>query len=88
MMKCLSEADTRGHRSIGFPALGAGNLGYPSDLVAETMFQATVDFGLKNPQCKLSDVFFILHKKDTQNRNVKKKKRFIIKTTETICIYD
>ncbi|XP_025093181.1 uncharacterized protein LOC112563487 isoform X3 [Pomacea canaliculata] len=69
MMKCLSEADTRGHRSIGFPALGAGNLGYPSDLVAETMFQATVDFGLKNPQCKLSDVFFILHKKDTQNRN-------------------
>ena len=35
--KCLEEADRCGATSIAFPALGAGNLGYPSHVVARIM---------------------------------------------------
>ena len=36
-MKCLKICDEREISSIAFPALGAGNLGYPTELVAKVM---------------------------------------------------
>ena len=36
-MKCLKICDEKEISSIAFPALGAGNLGYPTELVAKVM---------------------------------------------------
>ena len=37
VMKCLKICDEKEISSIAFPALGAGNLGYPTELVAKVM---------------------------------------------------
>ena len=37
VQKCLAFCDQNGIASIAFPALGAGNLGYPSNVVARVM---------------------------------------------------
>ena len=37
VMKCLKICDEKEISSIAFPALGAGNLGYPTDFVAKVM---------------------------------------------------
>ncbi|XP_070210414.1 protein mono-ADP-ribosyltransferase PARP14-like isoform X2 [Littorina saxatilis] len=62
--KCMAEADKLGMGSIGFPSLGTGNLNYPAPLVCNTMFEAALDYGRQHPDTAISDVFFILHKKD------------------------
>ena len=64
VMKCMAEADKQQMGSIGFPSLGTGNLAYPPNLVAQTMFTAALDYGRQHPDTIISDVFFILHKKD------------------------
>ena len=63
-MQCMTKADSLEMGSIGFPSLGTGNLGYPAILVAHTMFEAALDYGRQHPNTVISDVFFILHKKD------------------------
>ena len=51
--KCLEEADRCGATSIAFPALGAGNLGYPSNVVARIMV-GTVATYIKTHQATTS----------------------------------
>ncbi|XP_076461058.1 uncharacterized protein LOC143293737 [Babylonia areolata] len=63
--KCLKMADKLKLNSIGFPALGTGTLAYPAAVVAKALYEVTLDYGLKHPNTIISDVFFILHKKDT-----------------------
>jgi O-acetyl-ADP-ribose deacetylase (regulator of RNase III) len=76
VQKCLELAETAipgtDPRSIGFPALGCGNLHYPPDVVAECMFDATLEYGNQHPSSLVADVFFILHKKDKENHKVEK----------------
>ena len=64
VMKCMEQADKLKLGSIGFPALGTGNLSYPADLVASTLYAAALDYGRQHPDTIISDIFFILHKKD------------------------
>ena len=64
MTKCMAEADKLEMGSIGFPSLGTGNLGYPADVVAQAMFEAALDYGRQHTNTNISDVFYILHKKD------------------------
>jgi hypothetical protein len=68
--KCMAEAEKQSMGSIGFPSLGTGNLGYPADVVARTMFEAALDYGRQHPNSVISDVFFILHKKDDKLQKV------------------
>ena len=65
VMKCMAQADQLQMGSIGFPSLGTGNLGYPATQVAHTMLEAALDYGRQHPDTVISDIFFILHKKDT-----------------------
>ncbi|XP_076462556.1 protein mono-ADP-ribosyltransferase PARP14-like isoform X2 [Babylonia areolata] len=62
--KCLSEANTRGYTSIAFPALGAGALGYPRDVVAQTMLRAVGQFEQSHPSTSLRKVIFVVFPTD------------------------
>lgn len=47
-------------QTIAFPAIGTGNLGYPSEGVAETMINAVEKFSEKYPTTTLLCVYFVI----------------------------
>ncbi|TRY60714.1 hypothetical protein DNTS_016445 [Danionella cerebrum] len=61
--ECLRKA-SNGYRSIAFPAIGTGNLGYNKSDVAGIMVKAVAEFA-KKIQKKL-DVYFVVFPKDTE----------------------
>ncbi|NXP49794.1 PAR14 polymerase, partial [Heliornis fulica] len=65
--KCLEIADELAFKSITFPAIGTGNLGYPRFLVAKLLFDKVFEFSGKNRVNSLKEVYFLLHPKDTAN---------------------
>ncbi|XP_052234938.1 protein mono-ADP-ribosyltransferase PARP14-like isoform X2 [Dreissena polymorpha] len=58
--KCLQKAAGSKFRSISFPALGTGALGYPSDQVADIMFDAVERFFKDYPKNSLESIYFVL----------------------------
>ena len=62
---CLKVADSQGCKSIAFPAMGTGQLGYPRDLVAKHMYSCVDKFALQNPSSSVTEVFFVLYEKDS-----------------------
>ncbi|XP_048244595.1 protein mono-ADP-ribosyltransferase PARP14-like isoform X1 [Haliotis rufescens] len=62
---CLKKATEKGYRSIAFPALGTGNLGYPRDVVAKTMMETVEEFGQDNPGTSLQEVKIVVYHNDT-----------------------
>ncbi|XP_048244612.1 protein mono-ADP-ribosyltransferase PARP14-like isoform X2 [Haliotis rufescens] len=57
---CLQEASQEGHKTIAFPALGTGNLGYPNAMVAETMMATVERFSQGNPDSSLEEVKIVV----------------------------
>ncbi|NWV35477.1 PAR14 polymerase, partial [Grantiella picta] len=68
--KCLEIAEELSLKSITFPAIGTGNLGFPRSLVAELLFDKVFEFSSKNRLNSLEEVHFLLHPKDTANIQV------------------
>ena len=64
MACCLQEADKRQAKSIGFPAVGTGQLGFPRDTVAKEMFSAISKFETKKPNSSVKEVKFVVYHKD------------------------
>lgn len=64
MTDSLEMASKHNKRSILYCAMGTGQLRYPVDLVAMTMYQAVIEFDQKHPKTTLKDVKFILYPKD------------------------
>ncbi|XP_034064641.1 protein mono-ADP-ribosyltransferase PARP9 [Gymnodraco acuticeps] len=61
---CLKNAANNGYKSIAFPAIGTGNLGFDKKEVAAIMANAVVDFA---PYCPTEiDVMFIIYPSDDQ----------------------
>ncbi|XP_066278203.1 protein mono-ADP-ribosyltransferase PARP14-like isoform X2 [Branchiostoma lanceolatum] len=58
---CLKAADKGSMRTIAFPALGTGGLGYPKDVVARLMFEETLSHSGKNPAGDLEEVKFVIY---------------------------
>ncbi|XP_033119241.1 protein mono-ADP-ribosyltransferase PARP14-like, partial [Anneissia japonica] len=50
--------------SIAIPALGTGNLQYPADVVAKTMYEEAIVFSKTHPHCSLRDIQFVVFHKD------------------------
>ncbi|XP_067656555.1 protein mono-ADP-ribosyltransferase PARP14-like isoform X2 [Haliotis asinina] len=48
IVKCLQTAADEGCKTVAFPALGTGNLGYAANFVAQTMYTAVNTFQKKN----------------------------------------
>ena len=63
-MESLQFASKRRFKSIGFPAIGTGNLHFPRDIVAESMFSTVIEFSNANPNTSVKDVRFVLYDKD------------------------
>ncbi|NXG00860.1 PAR14 polymerase, partial [Sakesphorus luctuosus] len=67
---CLEIAEELSLRSITFPAIGTGNLGFPAFVVAKLLFDKVFEFSSKNGVNSLEEVHFLLHPKDTANIQV------------------
>uniref|UniRef100_A0A8C3JQ27 Poly [ADP-ribose] polymerase n=1 Tax=Calidris pygmaea TaxID=425635 RepID=A0A8C3JQ27_9CHAR len=65
--KCLQTAEDLSLKSITFPAIGTGNLGFPKTVVAKLLFDKVLEFSSKNKVNSLEEVHFLLHPKDTAN---------------------
>uniref|UniRef100_A0A663N989 Poly [ADP-ribose] polymerase n=1 Tax=Athene cunicularia TaxID=194338 RepID=A0A663N989_ATHCN len=65
--KCLEIAEELSLKSITFPAIGTGNLGFPRSVVAKLLFDKVFEFSSKNGVNSLEEVHFLLHPKDTAN---------------------
>ena len=64
MHKCMKECDRRGASTIVFPAIGTGNLGFPTDIAAHIMVDEVCNY-LQQNKCKsLSMVYFIIFMKN------------------------
>ncbi|XP_046555938.1 protein mono-ADP-ribosyltransferase PARP14-like isoform X3 [Haliotis rubra] len=63
--KCLKSASDQQYRSIAFPALGTGNLGYPRDVVAKTMMETVEQFGQYHTMTSLQEVKIVVYHKDS-----------------------
>ncbi|XP_040214269.1 protein mono-ADP-ribosyltransferase PARP14-like [Rana temporaria] len=61
---CLALAEQNLRKSISFPAIGTGNLGFPKDLVANVMFDEIFQFSCKNKVQSLQEVHLVLHPSD------------------------
>lgn len=68
--KCLHIAEELSLKSITFPAIGTGNLGFPKSVVAKLLFDKVFEFSSKNRVNSLEEVHFLLHPKDTANIQV------------------
>ncbi|XP_041118121.1 protein mono-ADP-ribosyltransferase PARP14-like [Polyodon spathula] len=64
--ECLEEAENLQQNSLAFPAIGAGNLGFPKPLVASVMMEQVLKFSSKWNRKHLQEVVFMVHPSDTQ----------------------
>ncbi|XP_033756244.1 uncharacterized protein LOC117338989 [Pecten maximus] len=64
MKNCLKKAEERKYKTISFPALGTGNLGYPRDKVAHTMFDTVNNYFEERPDSYIECVNFVVYPKD------------------------
>lgn len=65
---CLQNASKNRYKSIAFPAIGTGNLGFDKKEVAAIMADAVVDFA---HSCQTEiDVMFIIYPSDDQTYKV------------------
>ncbi|XP_036417757.1 poly(ADP-ribose) polymerase family member 14-related sequence 1 isoform X2 [Colossoma macropomum] len=64
--KCLGEAEQQQQKSIVFPAIGTGNLGFPKTLVASLMLDSVLKFSKKRSSKHVQEVVFALNPIDTQ----------------------
>ena len=65
--KCLQTAEELSLKSITFPAIGTGILGFPSSVVAKSLFDKVYEFSSKKKTNSLREVHFLLHPKDVNN---------------------
>ena len=77
---CLRRAEKKGITSIAFPSIGTGNLGYPVEAVARTMFQTVQKFAAERNDGCLKEVSFVIYDKDHKSLQV-------IKPINTPCVY-
>lgn len=65
IQKCLKKCDEKGAKSIAFPSIGTGNLGYPNDVVAKVMIKEIFNYLSSNKRSKINKVYLMIFMKDT-----------------------
>ncbi len=69
VLDCLIKASVSEHKSISFPAIGTGNLGFGKKEVANIMTNAVAEFARQKTKKKL-DVYFVVFPKDSETIEV------------------
>ena len=67
---CLGTTEALSLQSIGFPAIGTGNLGFPKPKFAKLIISEVLKFSSKNHLKTLQEVQFLLHPEDLENIQV------------------
>ncbi|XP_046954843.1 protein mono-ADP-ribosyltransferase PARP14 isoform X2 [Lynx rufus] len=65
--KCLEITESLSLKSIAFPAIGTGNLGFPKTIFAELIISEVLKFSSKTQLTTLQEVYFLLHPSDHGN---------------------
>ncbi|XP_036907370.1 protein mono-ADP-ribosyltransferase PARP14 [Sturnira hondurensis] len=65
--KCLETTENLSLKSIAFPAIGTGNLGFPKTIFAELIISEVFKFSSNNQPTSLQEVCFLLHPNDHEN---------------------
>ncbi|XP_073702397.1 protein mono-ADP-ribosyltransferase PARP9 [Garra rufa] len=65
IVECLRKASASKHKSISFPAIGTGNLGFEKKEVANIMTNAVAEFANQHTKTKL-DVYFVVFPTDSK----------------------
>ena len=68
MQKCLEECNRKGGTTIAFPALGAGILNYPSEVVAKVMITTIQNYYQTNATTSIKEVKIVLFKDSDHNK--------------------
>ncbi|KAI4900851.1 hypothetical protein NFI96_003772 [Prochilodus magdalenae] len=63
---CLKKAEQQNMISISFPAIGTGNLGFPKDLVSNTLLREIHAFSAKRRPQSLKEVTVVVHPSDNE----------------------
>ena len=69
--ECLEEASKKGAKSIAFPTLGTGKLGYPGDQAASIMFSVIGRWLRNHHDSSLREVQIIVFSKDAETLQVR-----------------
>ena len=69
--ECLEEASRKRARSIAFPTLGTGKLGYPGNQVASTMFSVISKWLQDHRDSSVKEVQIIVFSKDNETLQVR-----------------
>ena len=64
MRKCLQKGEELGAKSIAFPVIGTGKLGFPRDAASRIMLEETIRFCVANPGSKVQDIRFVVFEQD------------------------
>ncbi|KAH0504443.1 Poly [ADP-ribose] polymerase 14 [Microtus ochrogaster] len=64
---CLGTTEALSLQSIGFPAIGTGNMGFPKPKFAKLIISEVLKFSSKNHPKTIQEVQFLLHPKDMEN---------------------
>ncbi|XP_016048066.2 protein mono-ADP-ribosyltransferase PARP14 isoform X2 [Erinaceus europaeus] len=62
--KCLKMTENLSLKSITFPAIGTGNLGFPKSVFADLIISEVFKFSCKHQGTTLQEVHFVLHPSD------------------------
>lgn len=83
--KCLEITESLSLRSIAFPAIGTGNLGFPKTIFAELITSEVLTFSSKTQLAALQEVQFLLHPNDHENIQVQSHSFLVIWAAEPYC---
>ncbi|XP_055982684.1 protein mono-ADP-ribosyltransferase PARP14-like [Sorex fumeus] len=64
--KCLEITENLSMKTIAFPAIGTGNLGFPKKAFAELILSEVFKFSSNNQATVLQEVHFMVHPKDNE----------------------
>jgi O-acetyl-ADP-ribose deacetylase (regulator of RNase III) len=77
-MKCLQKANSGGHSSITFPALGTGYHKFPADVASASMVSAFDDFCRQTKNKTVSEIRVVLFAGATDLQQLEKVQLFSI----------
>lgn len=65
MCRCLKKCEEKGAKSIAFPSIGTGNLGYPNNVVAKIMVKEIFDYFSFTKKSVIKTVYLTIFMSDT-----------------------
>ena len=68
--KCLTQADKEKRVSIAFPVLGTGNLFFPCQVVAKSMYEVVESFSKDYPKTTVKDIRFVIKETKSEKLDV------------------